>query len=203
MYAWAKRFAYPPILQTLCYNCQWVKEIQRRALKRAVTEALQETTVRWKEGPAKGFCCRCKIKLTDQTARPSIVRNEYGLCRCCQGREDSNRADRIKGKVMAALGGRCQCCGENRLARLTIGHPEGDGNFHRQETGSGTRLYRKLVKDRLVSRFTLLVQCVNCNYGAYRNSGVCPHVSLVMTHSSQYYRTIRSSGRTEGSSTLR
>src|SRR5271157_887155 len=90
----------------------------------------------------------------------------------------------VKRTVMECFGGKCECCGEERLERLTLGHSNGDGGGHRRVSGRGTSFYRKLIKTSFESSFEIRVQCFNCNFGSYRNSGICPHKTLTVTHSS-------------------
>ncbi len=183
LYHWAKKNGYPDVLQTMCYNCQAMKEINRRKTSRMANFTPPPDFERWKSGPARGYCCRCRIRLTAETARPSIVRREYGLCRYCQSKQDAARAEESKREVITVLGGKCHCCGEARLDTLSVGHPNGGGKLAREEYGRGTMFYRNLLKGNEEFRSGLKVECINCNYGTFRNSGVCPHHSQIMTHS--------------------
>jgi hypothetical protein len=182
LYLWAAKNGYPPILQTLCYNCQWIKELRRRSNGAFAHQEPEISRTFWNFGPAKGFCCRCKAKLTPQTCRLSIMANEYGLCRYCQSREDLERAKEAKRIVLEHFGGKCECCSETRLEVLTIGHPNRDGSKDRRISGRGTSFYRKLIKNDFQNSFTLRIECINCNFGSFRNIGNCPHVTLIASH---------------------
>ena len=61
LYLWAKENGYPPALQAMCYNCQWVKELRRRRDSAWGSRASPVDTEYFKERRAKGFCCSCKI----------------------------------------------------------------------------------------------------------------------------------------------
>ncbi len=83
---------------------------------------------------------------------------------------------RLRARVLAKYGSGCACCGEARLAFLTIDHIDGGGNKHRKEltgSGSGEHLYRWLRDNNYPSGFQVL--CWNCNCGRSLNGGVCPH----------------------------
>lgn len=77
-----------------------------------------------------------------------------------------HRRAEIKLAVMAGYGGYCRCCGESRLAFLTIDHVDGSGSQHRSymmRTGSysGESFYRSLLQLGLPPGFQVL--CRHCN----------------------------------------
>ena len=79
----------------------------------------------------------------------------------------------LKEEVLAAYGGRCDCCGEDHIEFLTIDHTKGDGAEHRRQVGKGRRIYKDLKK-RGFPKEGYRVLCFNCNIalGFY---GYCPH----------------------------
>jgi hypothetical protein len=85
----------------------------------------------------------------------------------------------IRAEVLAAYGGKCECCSESNPGFLSIDHVNNDGKQHREELrGIGSAIYGWL-KDQGCpqdGRFRLL--CLNCNIGRARNGGICPHVEL-------------------------
>jgi len=84
---------------------------------------------------------------------------------------------KLKLEVMAHYGGAlCSCCKEETLAFLTMDHVNGGGAQHRKADSSATRIYRWLKKHDYPEGFRVL--CMNCNWGARGNDGVCPHKSL-------------------------
>lgn len=103
-------------------------------------------------------------------------------------RENQKRhALRLKIAAFEAYGGsRCQCCGENNPAFLTLDHIANDGADHRryingvrgQNTkhhgySSGRNFYQLLKKQGYPPGVRVL--CFNCNCGRYVNGGTCPH----------------------------
>jgi len=85
------------------------------------------------------------------------------------------RSMNVKRLVIDHYGGRCNCCGEDRLAFLTIDHVDGRGNKHRDSVGrgNGRDFYHWLIQNDFPSGFQVL--CFNCNCGRSVNGGVCPH----------------------------
>lgn len=82
-------------------------------------------------------------------------------------------------EVLTAYGGRCVCCGEDNMLFLTLDHINGGGSAHRKAVGgSSYPIYRDLRKRGYPAGYQTL--CFNCNCGRARNSGVCPHKSMIM-----------------------
>ena len=79
---------------------------------------------------------------------------------------------KLKTQVVAAYGGCCTCCGENEMAFLTIEHLNGGGLEHRKRVGSGSGIYRDIIRQGFPTKFTVL--CMNCNF-AKRWGKTCPH----------------------------
>jgi hypothetical protein len=79
----------------------------------------------------------------------------------------SNRLIRLE--VLGKLGGRCQCCGEDREEFLSLDHINGGGTKHRAE--SGTYIFRRIRKDP--DPLTYQVLCYNCNISRGVR-GYCP-----------------------------
>jgi hypothetical protein len=72
-------------------------------------------------------------------------------------------------------GGKCACCGEDKLEFLAIDHIDNNGNEERNKLGiSGNMFYRWLIKNDFPSGYQVL--CHNCNQ-AKGSFGVCPHQS--------------------------
>lgn len=76
----------------------------------------------------------------------------------------------------AAYGGKCACCGEAASEFLTISHRFRDGGgANRKDT------YQTLAELRREGWPTdrgITIDCFNCNMGAERNDGICPHATL-------------------------
>lgn len=85
--------------------------------------------------------------------------------------------DKLKYKVLAHYGQKCNCCGEIMLKFLTIDHVNNDGNKDRQGKNkyriSGWFLYKKIIKENFPDTYQIL--CMNCNFGKRMNNGICPH----------------------------
>ncbi len=79
--------------------------------------------------------------------------------------------DKKRELVFNHYGRQCVCCEEKELKFLSIDHIDGDGTKHRKEIKC--RIYEWLVRNNYPKGFQVL--CFNCNWGRYRNKGVCPH----------------------------
>lgn len=88
----------------------------------------------------------------------------------------ANRAwkRRVKIEIIRRYGGKCICCGENRIEFLCIHHIDNDGAKHRQKLhiSAGYSFYAWLKRNNYPEGFKVL--CANCNtaLGYY---GYCPH----------------------------
>uniref|UniRef100_A0A6M3IJ65 Uncharacterized protein n=1 Tax=viral metagenome TaxID=1070528 RepID=A0A6M3IJ65_9ZZZZ len=82
---------------------------------------------------------------------------------------DNQRKD-----VISHYGGRCDCCGENRIEFLAIDHIKGNGRKHREKVGP--MICRWLIANNYPEGFRIL--CHNCN-SAIGFYGYCPHEVLI------------------------
>lgn len=99
-----------------------------------------------------------------------------------QRRRERDRAARwaLKLEVVAAYGGRCECCGETSPEFLSIDHAYGGGRKHRAslrksglDGGGGNPMYQALKKAGWPrDGYRLLCFNCNCSRGFY---GYCPH----------------------------
>lgn len=127
--------------------------------------------------------CRDKTKDKRRSGRCSAClriapRPQKALCeRCASVSRVRLHANyhRLKNEVYAAYGGYlCVCCGETHEALLTLDHINNDGAEHRKETKKNAKgIYGDLKKKGYPK--IMQVMCHNCNFGRYRNGGVCPH----------------------------
>jgi hypothetical protein len=84
----------------------------------------------------------------------------------------------LKKNIFQHYGGKCVCCGEERIDFLTIDHINGGGRKHRAEISksnsgrSGPEFYRWIIKNNFPS--DLRVLCYNCNCSRW-HLGKCPH----------------------------
>jgi len=136
--------------------------------------------------PTDGFvmCAHCREVQKTRWRKKAAVRRQVGVCGHCgkplsRGSKcetcyvNSRKSiDRLKEAVIAAYGGKCECCGETTPMFLTIDHTNGGGATHRKSiNGNFYRWLRKHGFPR--DGFALL--CFNCNCGRSLNGGVCPH----------------------------
>lgn len=81
---------------------------------------------------------------------------------------------KLKAGGIAAYGGQCLCCSEDRMEFLSLDHINGDGAAHRKKTGLGTAaLYLWLRKHNYPTEI-VRVLCYNCNMALWLY-GACPH----------------------------
>ena len=88
-------------------------------------------------------------------------------------RERSKKKSRdLHKQAIAALGGKCVCCGETDTVFLAGDHILGGGSKHRKEV-SKRKIWRQIATDPEVRK---LFQCLchNCNF-AKHVIGYCPH----------------------------
>lgn len=112
---------------------------------------------------AAGLCVSCGV--------PGKERTNGLLCSGC-AKTENQRTVRTKWDAMQKYGGKCYCCGETRIAFLTIDHINNDGHVRKKVEGAGGQFYRRLLKAPVDP--TLRASCYNCNCGR-RTTGVCPH----------------------------
>ena len=101
--------------------------------------------------------------------------------KCSQKNIDRQRLYRRKCKeeLIAAYGGKCVCCGENRFEFLTLEHTEKDGAKHKKELGNTDSIHRWIRRNGYPKgRFTIL--CFNCNAADFYY-GQCPHKSFKLS----------------------
>jgi hypothetical protein len=81
---------------------------------------------------------------------------------------------KVKMEIVAAYGGACSCCGEQRIEFLTIEHKNNDGAQHRRELKTkGFGVYLWLKRNNFPKEgFGIL--CWNCN-SSRGTVGYCPH----------------------------
>lgn len=98
--------------------------------------------------------------------------NAYRIRHAEECRERSKiYARKIRLEVINAYGGKCACCGENRIPFLTLEHTNRDGAEHRRRCPG--RVYYDLKKRGFPTEGYALL-CWNCNC-ATKNGDVCPH----------------------------
>jgi hypothetical protein len=81
----------------------------------------------------------------------------------------------LRSEVINHYGGKCVCCGEDKLPFLSLDHKNGGGTKHRNELGlRGSGIWAWAKRHGFPDMFQVL--CHNCNQakGYY---GFCPHQS--------------------------
>lgn len=120
----------------------------------------------------RGYAYKCKECVREHKNKPDVRARTYerekgyreaGINKLARR---NRRIDTIK-----KLGGKCECCGEERLEFLAIDHI--DGLVKRTRNESGDALVLKVKKSNF-SKEQYRVLCHNCNssIGFY---GYCPH----------------------------
>lgn len=67
----------------------------------------------------------------------------------------------------------CKCCGIKQFDFLTIDHVGGRQKWNHERSMGGSKLYQWLRSNNYPEGFEVL--CFNCNWGRYKNNGICPH----------------------------
>ena len=83
---------------------------------------------------------------------------------------------RLKREMVAAYGGKCECCGEDEITFLSLDHADGGGSRHRTAHGN-SRIIRDLRDagwPRVTEYGSLRLLCMNCQFG-YMHGRTCPH----------------------------
>jgi hypothetical protein len=128
------------------------------------------------------FCGKEIQRKSNGDIRVSLKCNECLASRAISDEEKQARARQLRntGKIRAkrrmkflvieSLGGKCDCCSEDRIELLTVDHVQGNGKDHRKVSRN---IYRDIVSLGF-PRDLFRVLCFNCNcsIGAW---GYCPH----------------------------
>jgi hypothetical protein len=150
--------------RTQCANCL---KNSRDGTRRQRAKKPDAERLNYQAAKAAGICVHCRVP-----GKP--LERDILLCAGCNNAE-RERAVRMKQAVMDKYGGACVCCGERKVAFLTIDHANDDGQELRKAKihRGGRSFYRWLLRRPIDP--TLRVMCWNCNLGR-RATGVCPHV---------------------------
>lgn len=124
------------------------------------------------------ICLKCNGKFI-------AVRNDARTCKKCNYERikkwtkipevRNRRLERYKllrKFVIDSYGGKCNCCGENKVEFLAVDHINGGGNMDRKEN-SIEQILKRIIKLNFPTSYRVL--CHNCNLslGFY---GYCPHL---------------------------
>ncbi len=142
----------------------------KTCIKCGETKNILEFSTRGKDrGPdaRRSNCKKCGVKYQ----RNSLESNPERKSKVCKQRKKCHRD--WKELIIGVYGGRCACCGEDRIEFLCVDHINVGGNKHRESLGKrGRHIYYWLRDNNYPDGFRVL--CHNCNFslGAY---GYCPH----------------------------
>lgn len=78
---------------------------------------------------------------------------------------------RLKADAINGLGGKCECCREDRIEFLSVDHIHGRGKTLKTQTGANS--YIVVIKEGF-PRDKFRVLCYNCNL-SFGFLGYCPH----------------------------
>jgi hypothetical protein len=79
----------------------------------------------------------------------------------------------LKRQMVAAYGGKCDCCGETEIEFLSLDHVNGGGHRHRIAVG-GARSLLRILRDAGWPKEGYRLLCMNCQFG-FRYGRTCPH----------------------------
>ncbi len=94
-------------------------------------------------------------------------------CNMAKTRTSSSSRSRLREEVFSAYGGKCSCCDETNILKLTLDHILGGGCEHRRSLGLGGGLIRWAKRSGFPSILRCL--CANCNLSSYFGGGICAH----------------------------
>lgn len=120
-------------------------------------------------------CPTCQaVKPTSEFHRSSRYKSGAAdYCIPCTDLARKKRDQKVKQQVMDGYGGKCSCCGEDRLPFLTVEHTWHNGKADREAIPS-SMWYRYLLRSHLPQNLGLTIFCMNCQL-ATKNSSICPH----------------------------
>ena len=106
-----------------------------------------------------------------ESARQHYWNNrEKEIARVVEGNKRYRKLARLQ--AIETYGGKCKCCGEQRLQFLAIDHIDGNGTEHRKNVIGNQTVALWLKRNKYPQGFQVL--CHNCN-SAKGFYGFCPH----------------------------
>lgn len=119
---------------------------------------------------------KCKTKKY-RDARNKKNRDRWNKNKGSYSQSARKHRQKLKHNTMTHYGGKCACCGEDKIEFLAIDHINGGGNKHRKQEGMGGGYftYKWLRDNNYPKDFRVL--CHNCNQ-SIGNYGYCPHGDL-------------------------
>ena len=120
----------------------------------------------------KTYTCRIHGQVPCYHYRISTTGVHHRTCKLCRADEVKKVVAALRLEIVAAYGGKCECCGETEPRFLTIDHVAGDGGGQNR-LARGNKLYRQL-KAAGFPKAGLRLLCFNCNCSKGQ-FGTCPH----------------------------
>ena len=149
--------------QVLCRNCNSGK------LNELIHNKLPESSHSFNGDP----CKRCNNTKITRTSFDAVygIRNR-SECLFCKKQEGID----LKISVISSLGGKCNCCSQSEMRKLTIDHVSNNGmDLRRTDRCGTTYFYRKFLDGSLDTSF-YQVLCWNCNFSKFLGDGLCVHL---------------------------
>ena len=145
--------------------------------------------IQWEKRYKKGMCVYCGKKpfIKNKKGCEPCLAEKYSIQKKHLTKDQYKRTKlyslKVRWDVVQKYGGKCVCCGESRIAFLTMDHRNNDGANERRrlygaQTGASRSWYLKLRRESV--RDDLQVLCWNCNE-AKEHFDVCPHQSGIDT----------------------
>jgi len=161
---------------TSCTQCYaYSQELRSRKVAKGVCWQCQKPVV-----PGKKQCVLCK-KASAAYKKNRVIKGQCvncgkprdfhtNTCKECTDKFEASRIARdlrLKQEVMDNYGGKCACCGTDKLVVLTIDHLADNGAEHRKNSkvGTGGKFYRWLRKSKYPEGYQVL--CFSCNSAKY------------------------------------
>ena len=146
-------------------NCR-----QKACYSRLRESGINRTT-KWRDiWKSQGKCSNCGgyIESGNDTIR-------CDKCRLKHNKASGDRHQALKALIIKEYGGKCTCCGENKIEFLSIDHIDNTGAEHRRYLRSlGTAdIYTFLLKNNF-PKDNYQILCFNCNCSK-QFYGYCPH----------------------------
>lgn len=168
-------------LHSWCKSCVNQRQRERRSgIKRPKTYNMinRKAASRFTNGTHEKHCSKCDTWKPISQFNKGNQKHGDGYsyyCRLCRNAERREIGKRLRLEVLAAYGGKCQCCNESNAIFLTIDHTNNDGATHRKKIGGGGGQIYWWLKQNGYPKKGFQILCYNCNMGRAINNGICPH----------------------------
>jgi hypothetical protein len=182
-----------PIHRWRCMTCQgkWRRDHYPEQVAQYTKEGNAKRRIQVMQLPAHlRRCGRCKIakELTEFSVSHYAGRLR-NLCKSCESdtvghheavrRANRNWEYRLRLKVIAGLGGACECCGETEPHFLSIDHVGGWGIVHRKQMKHKQRKLLSHIIELGFPKDKFQLECWCCHM-ARHHYGICPHKRFVI-----------------------